>query len=72
MKLAFLPCCFRAVITEPLAFFPSSFVSGFVARRMASVAAYLEDYQTPGHRPSFLGFTLSVRRKCFDITLNAI
>ena len=50
-----LPCCFMAVATEPLASFSTSSVSGFVARRMAPVAAYVEDSQTPGHRPSFVG-----------------
>jgi hypothetical protein len=50
-----LPCCFTAVTTEPLASFSSSSVSGFVAHRMAPVAAYLEDSQTSGNRPFFLG-----------------
>jgi len=65
-----LPCRFTAVITEPLASFSSSSVSCLVTRRMAPVA-YLEDSQTPGHRPSFLGVYV-VRRKYFDITLNSI
>jgi hypothetical protein len=66
-----LLCCFTAVTSEPLASFSSSSVSCLVARRLAPVAAYLEDSQRPGHRPSFLGVYV-VRRKYFDITLNSI